>query len=414
MNLTDRLLLAPINNLTGEEFRGIFQKITSSDRKFFFKKIIYDKYSPVFLDYVNNYKLEDLFKEQELTDLRNQSKRFQIQSLEIVKEVIYIDKLFKEKKLNPTYLKGVALMSEYDDISLRPAVDIDVLFEEEEVFDAHEILKNNNYRGLFINHSRKDLKEYIKDKNHLPHVRRNTNITIELHSRVTNPVDFKNCPLSKKMIRNQKSFNFYGENIFIPSVNDMVVHQLVHFSLNSSFNNLLRVFSDIAEIEKKYEIDWNKIYADNKDRKIRKALSLSLEVLNYNLKLTNNFIDLKKNYKDFFPSKETISNAYKKTFSLKMERKKINKESLYELGSAKNLIDFFSIVYGKILPNKNYIIDKYKVSNPNYFNLIYFNILEILSRLMIYSPIVVNVFFKRGLIFNNFEDIKEVEDWLNS
>ena len=53
----------------------------------------------------------------------------------------------------------------------------------------------------------------MKDKNHLPHLRRNTNITIELHNRATLPQDFKDCPLSNKIIRNQRSIDFYGENI---------------------------------------------------------------------------------------------------------------------------------------------------------------------------------------------------------
>ncbi len=414
MNLVDKILLAPINYLNREEFIKIFQKFSYSDRKFFLKKILYDKFSPVFLNYINDNQLQDLFDVNELERLTNQSKRFQIQSLEIVKEVIYINKLFKKKGLNPTFLKGVALMGEYSDISQRPAVDIDVLFDDEEVFDANEILKKNNYKGLFFDYSREDLKKYMKDKNHLPHLRRNTNITIELHSRATLPSDFKDCPLSNKIIRNQRSIDFYGENIFVPSTNDLIVHQLVHFSLNSNFKHLLRVFSDIAQIEKNYEIDWNKIYEENKDRKIRKALSLSLEVLNYNQKSTNSFIDLRKNYKDFFPVEETILSAYKKTFGLKIKEEKISKNSLHEIGKSNNVISFFKIVYLKILPTKNVLVSKYKISNPNNFKIIYFSIFSLFSRIVRYTPIVMSMFFKRGLFFDNFKHIKETEDWLNS
>ena len=414
MSSINEILLAPINNLNREDFFKVLQKSSYSDRKFFLKKILHDKFSPIFINYINDNQLHDLFDNKELESLRNQSKRFQIQSLEIVKEVIHLNKLFKNEGLNPTFLKGVALMSEYSDISLRPAVDIDVLFDGEEVFDADAILKKNNYKGLFFDYSRDDLKKYIKDKNHLPHLRRNTNITVELHNRVTLPQDFKDCPLSNKIIRNQKSINFYGENIFIPSINDLVVHLLIHFSLNSNFKNLLRVFSDLAQIEKNYEIDWNKIYQNCRDRKIRKALSLSLEVLNYYQKLTNNFIDLKKNYKEFFPVKETVLIANKETFSLKIEEEKITKESLYQMGKARNVISFFKIVWSKFLPKKNQLIIDYRVSNPNNFKIIYFSFFNIFSRIIRYTPIVVSIFFKRGLFFDHFKDVNQTEDWLNS
>ena len=136
MNLIESLLLSPVNNLNAEEFKKKIKNLLPKDREFFFKKILYDKYSPIFLNYINSHKLQHLFNEKEITDLRNQSKRFQIQSLEVVKEIIYLNSLFKKNKLTPIYLKGAALMREYSDISLRPVVDIDILFEVEEIFSA--------------------------------------------------------------------------------------------------------------------------------------------------------------------------------------------------------------------------------------------------------------------------------------
>ena len=106
-------------------------------------------------------------------------------------------------------------------------------------------------------------------------------------------------------------------------------------------------------------------------RKIRKALSLSLEVLNYNQNLTNNFIDLKKNYKEFFPIKETVLIANKETFSLKIEEEKITKKSLLQIGKANNVISFFKIVWSKFIPKKNQLINKYRISHPNNFKIIY-------------------------------------------
>ena len=67
-------------------------------------------------------------------------------------------------------------MGEYDDISLRPLVDIDILFEREEIFSAYQVLKENNYQGLFINYPRKYLETYIESNHHLLRLTTQSNI----------------------------------------------------------------------------------------------------------------------------------------------------------------------------------------------------------------------------------------------
>jgi len=412
MHLRDRLILAPINNLNPKDFRENFQDLTIIDRDFFIQKILHDKYSPIFLNYINNHQLQDLFNKKEISHLKNQTKRFQIQSLEIVKELIYIDRLFKEKKINPIYLKGASVMNEYSDISLRPAVDIDILFKGEEVFDAYEILHKYNYKEpTLLCRSRDELIEYVKTRHHLPGVCRDTNIMIELHHRVTNHNDFNSCPLSDKIINHKRSFNFYGSNIYVPSIEDLIVHQLVHFSVNTKFNNLLRTFSDISQIEKNYKIDWIKIYSNNQGKKLRRALSLSLEVLNYNFSLTNRFSNLKNEYKEYFPKKEIVREAYKKTFRL--EKTKIHEKSLYALGKSTSFSDFLKIIFSKIFLNRDQIMQNYSISKLNYFSFFYFQCLSILSRLINYIPLILSLLLRNGSIFEDFKGVKKIEEWLN-
>jgi len=330
MNLTDRLLLAPINNLNGEDFRESFQKIKSSDRKFFFEKIIYDKYSPIFLNYINNYKLEDLFKEKELNELKNQSKRFQIQNLQIIKEIIYLNQLLRKEKLNPIFLKGSAIFNEYEDVSLRPMVDIDILIEEDRVFNAYHILKNNNFNELrFKSHSLKDLERFSRHVHHLPELVGSSGISIELHHRVTQKKEFENCPLSEKIVFNKRCIDFFGEKINVPSIDDMIVHQLIHFSLNSKFIGQLRIFSDLKQIEKNHKVDWYKIFNDNKNKDIRRAISLSLEILNYNFPLTNNFNNIKHDYKRYFPNKKSFSLKYNEF--LKIKKNQLPDKAIYKM-----------------------------------------------------------------------------------
>ena len=413
MNLRESLLLSPINNLNSKQFKKNFKDLLPKDREFFFKKIIYDKYSPIFLKYVNNHKLQYLLNEKEITDLKNQSKRFQIQSLEIVKEIIYVDKIFKKNNLNPIYLKGASIMNEYPDISLRPAADIDILFKDDEVFDAYKILYEYDFReSSSINQSRDKLLVYAKKHHHLPELCRNTNIMIELHHRVTVSDDFEYCPLSEGIIKNKRPISFYGRIINVPSIEYLITHQLIHFVINSKFNNLLRVFSDINVIEKKYKIDWNKIYSINKDEKIRRAISLGLEVLNYHFKFTNNFYELKNRYKDFFPSKDIILEAKKKTFRLK-KKTSMHEGLFYKLGKESSFIDFSKIVLSRIFLSKDEIIAHYRILKPNYLNLFYFQSLSTVSRFKNNVIIIFSLFFKRGFMFEEFKRVEKIEKWLN-
>ena len=64
----------------------------------------------------------------------------------------------------------------------------------------------------------------------------------------------------KNVFKNKRIINFYDQEIFIPSIDDLILHLLVHFSLNSELSNELKVVSDIKILEKKYCIDWIKFF----------------------------------------------------------------------------------------------------------------------------------------------------------
>ena len=110
--------------------------------------ILQNKISPTYLDFLHKNDLIDLFSEKQISNFEQQRKRYQLHSLEIIKELNFLDKIFKEKKLSPLYLKGVAIMNDYDDLSLRPLTDIDIFFKGNEFFQAYQILTELNYFEL--------------------------------------------------------------------------------------------------------------------------------------------------------------------------------------------------------------------------------------------------------------------------
>ena len=136
MNAIENLLIAPIKSLNREIFNNHLKNLNYIERKKLITGICNNKFSSIYLKYIFSEKIDVLFTKSELSILKNHANRFQIQNLEIVKEVLHIDRIFKENNLSPVYLKGVALMKEYEDISLRPSNDIDILFKEKEVLKA--------------------------------------------------------------------------------------------------------------------------------------------------------------------------------------------------------------------------------------------------------------------------------------
>ena len=65
--------------------------------------------------------------------------------MQVIDEIHEINRLFIKEGLTPIYLKGIALQKEYEDISLRPMVDVDILFKKEELLRAYEILHKKKF-----------------------------------------------------------------------------------------------------------------------------------------------------------------------------------------------------------------------------------------------------------------------------
>ena len=105
-------------------------------------------------------------------------------------------------------------------------------------------------------------------------------------------------------------FNFYGINIHKPKINYLLIHLILHFSIQNFFKNQIRIFFDIYQIEKNYNIDWSEVFSSINNLKIKKAILLSLGVLNYNHKLTNNFELIKNKYSEIFPKMKLLKRVF--------------------------------------------------------------------------------------------------------
>tara|TARA_Y100001935_G_scaffold167709_1_gene138181 strand:+ start:87 stop:1325 length:1239 start_codon:yes stop_codon:yes gene_type:complete len=412
MDSLENLILAPLKLLEKKDFKKNIENINYQQRKSLFNTIILNKYSPIYLNYLHSEKIDELLTKNEILLLQNQSKRFQIQNLEVIKEVLYVDKIFRKYNLSPVYLKGVALINEFDDISLRSQYDIDILFSKKEVFKAYQALKDSGYSEYrATKKSLNKLKDYSNTHHHLPELRRSTNIMIELHHRVTTSYDFKKCPLTEKIFNNKESFNFFGAKIFKPSRNDLLIHLILHFSIQNLFCNTLRVFFDINQIEKKYNIDWIEIYNSYENVKIKKAILLSLGVFNKNFSMTKSFVKLKDKFPENYPSNEIIDYCYDQ--ALNLNKTKIPPRKLSNIAKKKSFKSLFLEIFYSLFLSRDNVNHITKSSKSNILYIFYSSLILFFKRINLYSFSVINIIFRKGKVYNDYKKIKKIQNWIN-
>tara|TARA_B100001175_G_C19482924_1_gene628137 strand:- start:612 stop:1850 length:1239 start_codon:yes stop_codon:yes gene_type:complete len=412
MNSFENILLSPLYNLDFADFKKSLSKTSMQDRKNILRTIKTNKYSPLFLKYLSEKKMYNLFTKDEITSLEIQSKRYQIQNLEIVKEVLNINKIFEKNNLNPVYLKGVGLFQEFEDISLRPSHDIDILFSEEEVYKAYKVLKNNGYEELRTAPKSEDqLKDYAKKHHDLPKLCRNTSIMIELHHRVTSSKDFDICPLKDQILKNKISFNFYGINIYKPTINDLIIHLILHFSVQNFFKNQIRTFFDISQIEKNYNIDWNEVYSSVDNSKIKKAILLSLGVFNYNYKMTNNFESIRNKFSEIFPENDIINECFHRTLSIYDSNFPIKR--LQIIARTENYFDYLSAIFSRIFLLKDGKVYKSRFKKTNLLTLVFHSVINFIKRANFYFIDSIKLIFKKGKVYREYESVMKIEKWIN-
>ena len=143
------------NNL---DFSSAYNNLKLKDKECFHETILENKISSNFIKYIKNKECSDLICKNFYNKCKLQAGRFQIHSLQAIKEIHEINTLFTKEGLTPIYLKGIALQKEYEDISLRPMVDVDILLKKEELLKAYNTLHKNNFL-------RSDEKQYINKYN---------------------------------------------------------------------------------------------------------------------------------------------------------------------------------------------------------------------------------------------------------
>ena len=346
------------NNL---DFSNTYNNLKPKDKERFHETILENKLSSNFLKYIKNKKCSDQICKNFYEKCILQARRFQIHSFQVIKEIHKINSLFINEGLTPIYLKGIALQKEYEDISLRPMVDVDILFKKEDLLRAYEILHKKNFLSpdeqQYLN--KNNINHFCKRFYHI-HIVTKNNISIELHHRVTRKDEFINCPISKSFFDDFKSIDYFHEQINIPSTENIIIHALCHFSLNTSFKKLLRTLVDIKRISLNHKIKWEEIILKYDDVKIRKGISLALELISLNKGTIQDIDRIRLLLKEYFPEKKLVQEAQHKLYDVS---KTISAESFPDrVKDPKNL----NALPGIVFPSKKLLMYRYKILKPDY------------------------------------------------
>ena len=346
---------------SGGYFEFTFKKLINKDKEKFSEIILQNKFSSNFIEFIGKNNLSYLFDNTFLENCENQKKRFQINSLNSIREVHLLNKIFIDGGINPLYLKGVALQTEYKDIALRPFVDIDILFNRSEILKAYQIL---HQKGFLHPHETQYLNEENIDdfcrRFHHIHLVTKNDISVELHHRITPIRFFSCCPIKKSLLEESREVDFYGERINVPSISNLVMHQLCHFFL-SDFRRLIITISDLKVITKKHNVNFYEILSKTKNKKIRKSLLLSLEIIHYNKINIANINKIRSHFIDDYPNNEIILEAQKRLFDTS---KIVKGGNLYK--NINKPVKVASILAKRIFPGRNSLIYMYKISKPTW------------------------------------------------
>ena len=344
---------------SGDHFKFVFKGLNKEDKKKFYEIILQNKFSASFLEFIKRNNISNLFEDSFLRNCDYQKKRFQINSLSSIREVHLLNRIFIAEGLNPIYLKGIALQKDYKDIALRPFVDIDILFDRSEILKAYQVLHKKDFlnQNEFQYLNEKNIEDYCNRSHHIHLVTRN-NISVELHHRITPVKFFSSCPITGSLLKDPREIEFYGEKINTPSINNLVIHQLCHFHL-SDFKGLIRTINDLKVIIKNHNVDFCEILSKTNNKKIRKSLLLSLEIINYNNITIKNLNKIRSEFINDYPNNEIILEAQKRLFNTS---KRIKGGNLFKnLNKPGKVI---SILLKRIFPGINTLIYEYKIPKP--------------------------------------------------
>lgn len=189
-------------------------------------------------------------------------------------ELSHLSAAFNKEGIPIIVLKGAALLgSIYQDISLRPMSDLDILVKSEHLDRAEAIAFRKGYTYIHSRHSQEIAKKQVHQ---LPFVRNSKKgIVLEIHQHIVDLYDSYRFDLSGFWARAQLLKTLDADALVL-APEDLLIHLSIHFLFDRCYHssNALGQLCDISEVILHYgdSLNWIFIYNFAKENGITAGL----------------------------------------------------------------------------------------------------------------------------------------------
>ncbi len=176
-------------------------------------------------------------------------------------ELSHILAAFNKEGIPVIVLKGAALLgSVYQDISLRPMIDLDILVQSEHLDRAEAIAFCQGFVYIHSRHSQEIARIKVRHLANLMHVKKR--IALEIHQHIVDPDSPYHFDLGGFWTRAQP-VTMSGAGALTLAPEDLLIHLSINFLLDRHYqsNSALGQLCDISEIILHYDnaLNWNLI-----------------------------------------------------------------------------------------------------------------------------------------------------------
>lgn len=190
--------------------------------------------------------------------------------IEKMKEII---KRFNEKGIKVVLLKGIYLLTIYENIGLRAMSDVDFLVKKEDLVRAGKEMFSLGYRASGLN----PLKGFPRG-HHQEYRLPGENLELEVHWTLFNPCFIFRVDVEEIWER-AREIRLDDASAFTLAYEDILLYLATHLSAHIAIGQVtLRLLCDINELIKRYQevIDWEEILVRARKWKIARPLYIAL------------------------------------------------------------------------------------------------------------------------------------------
>lgn len=400
------IVFAPILNITSEELNSLLSGIKDESMLLIEDTIINSSLETIFLKFILDKKLEKHFRTSFIKNLKINTDLQKAQFLNISHEIIDIQQIFHENKIDAIFLKGVFMsFYVYQNSQDRTMNDIDILIEENKIVEIYNLLISNGYvheNGKYV-YEDNELQEIIKKSHQLPNLISPNNISIELHSRITKQRDFNDCPFLDNFLNENKKYNLLGTKIRLPNHLDAACHQIEHAIVHSKLCNQARAIYDIHFLINKYNLNWHDLISHTSNPHIKKCIILFSRIYDFI------FEDVHINLSHF--KQEDIETI----IFIMIQNNKILKSNLVNISynnySIPRKIKAFMNLF---FPSKLYLIQKYQINNSSYLKIYFYMFINFFTIIKNNFYQILLIFFSKKNYKDNLKMHKKVENFINA